>query len=470
MVMGQLTTKADVAVIGGGPGGYTAAIRAAQLGLEVVLIEKDRLGGTCTNVGCIPSKALIHGADIFYASKSQHAKELGIVSAPSLDFKGMQAWKEGVVASLRDGIEKLCRSNGIEIIDGRAFFNSSTSLTVETESGLRTVEFGKAIIAVGTKIRAPPGITIDHKTIIDSDDVFSLGEVPGSLVILGGGYIAAEMAFLFAKLGSSVTIVYRGDRILKGMDPELTAPLMKRMQVLGIRTVLEGSIVSAAANQAIVRTPKGDTSVGFDRLLVCIGRTAHLDGLGLEKTAVKVSQGGKIMTDQTCKSDDDSIFAVGDVTEGPELAHKAFRQGKVAAECIAGKKSAFDNRAIPMVVFTDPEIAAVGLSEDDAKKAGIETRTGRISFASQGAAKASGEGDGFAKIVADSHGSVIGASAVGYGARYIIQEAALAIETAMTLEDIASTIHAHPTISEAFSESAEDALGIAIHRYRQRSH
>ncbi|MDD5171753.1 MAG: dihydrolipoyl dehydrogenase [Candidatus ainarchaeum sp.] len=468
MVMGQLSTKADVAVIGAGPGGYTAAIRAAQLGKEVVLIEKDKLGGTCTNVGCIPSKALIHAADLRYTAGGQDAKKMGINATLSLDFAKTQAWKNNVVKGLVDGITTLCKLNGVDVIDGRAFFTSSNTLTVETEAGMRTIEFRKAVIATGTAIKGLPNLPYDHKRIIDSDDALALREIPRRMIVMGGGYIAAEMACMFLKFGSKVTVIYRGERLLKAMEPELSDALLKGIRKLGGEVIFNSEVTRIEGENAVVKTPQGEKRIAFDKMLVAAGRIPYLEGLGLEKTKVKLDKEGLVVVDSTTKTADDNIYAIGDITPGAELAHKAFRQGKVAAECIAGLKSAFDNRAMPMVVFAEPMLASVGLTEDEAKKKGYKTRIGKIPFTTSGRANTMNASEGFVKIIANENGVLLGVHMAGAGADASIAEAAFAIETGSTLEDLAATIHAHPTMPETVMETAEDALGKAIHLYRKR--
>jgi dihydrolipoamide dehydrogenase len=464
MVMGELTTDVDVAVIGAGPGGYTAAIRAAQLGLETVLIEKALMGGCCTNVGCIPSKALIHAADVRYDTQSQAAKKMGMDANVTLDFAKTQAWKDGVVKDLRNGITTLCKLNGVEVIEGQAFFTSSNTLSVETEAGLRGVRFKSAVMATGTKVRGMDSLPFDHKRIISSDDVFSLSELPKNLVIIGAGYIAVEMANLFSKFGSKVTIVHHGDRLLKRMEPEITELLLKKMREMGIEILFNSEINGVEGNEAVAKTPAGARRIPFDKLLVATGRVPYLEGLGLDKTKVRLNEEGLISVDSAMRTTDRSIFAVGDITPGPQLAHKAFRQGKVAAEVIAGKKSAFDNRAMPMVVFSKPEIGSVGLTEEEAAKQG-KPLIGRMPYSASGRAKTMGATDGFVKIVADANGMILGVQIIGEGAGSVIAEATLAMEMAATLEDLASTIHAHPTMPEALAAAAEDALGRAIDVY-----
>jgi dihydrolipoamide dehydrogenase len=469
MVMGELATKTDVAVIGGGPGGYTAAIRAAQLGLGVILIEKDALGGCCTNVGCIPSKALIHAAELRSEALSERAKRMGLDASVKLDFAKMQSWKDGVVKELRDGIATLCRLNGVEVIRGRAFFTSSRRLSVETESGLRSIDFSKAIIATGTVINGLENLPFDHERIISSDDIFRLKALPGSLLIVGGGYIAVEMAALFARLGSKVTVVYRGARLLRNMEPELGDAALKGLRSLGAEVLFGSEVTGIEGNEAHISTAGSARLVPFDRMLVAAGRSPAFENLGLEKAGVRADAAGLIAVDDAMKTSDANIYAIGDVVSGPQLAHKAFRQGKVAAEAIAGQKSAFDNAAMPMVVFAEAELASCGLTEAEAKGQGYETVVGKVGFASSGRAKAMGRTEGFVKIIADSKaGTVLGVHIAGAGAGTLISEAALAIEMGARLEDLAGTIHAHPTMNESVMEAAEDALGKAIHHYRPK--
>lgn len=461
MVVGELSTKTDVAVIGSGPGGYNAAIRAAQLGLDVILVEKNQIGGTCTNVGCIPSKALIHAADVMHGAESKAAKSMGIEAKVKLDFKKTQQWKKGVVSDLSNGIKTLCKLNGVEIMKGRAFFKSSNTLSVEAEHGLSGIEFKKAIIATGTAVRELKHLPFDHKRIIDSDDALSLTAVPKRLLVIGGGYIAVEMASMYLKLGSKVTIIYRGERLLKRMEPKISGVLLKGIEELGGEVLFKSTVESAKGGVATVKGKK----INFDKMLVAVGRVPYLEGLGLDKTKVKLGEDGRIPVDATMKTSDENIYAIGDVVPGPQLAHKAFREGKVAAEAIAGKKSAFDNVAIPMVVFSEPEIASVGLTEEQAKQS-HKVKVGKMPFSASGKAKCINKTKGFVKVIADEKDVLLGVHVIGPGAGNIIAEATLALEMGAMLEDLAVTIHAHPTLPEALAEAAEDALGQAIHLYR----
>ncbi len=466
--MGQLTTDVDLAVVGGGPGGYTAAIRAAQLGLNVILIEKDKLGGTCTNLGCIPAKALIHAADVKHEAEIDNTKNMGIEATVKVDFEKTQKWKDSVVADIRASVEKLCKLNGVEIIAGVGFFTSSNALSVETNNGMRSIAFKKAIIATGTFIKDLPNLPTDHQKIINSNDVFSLKEIPKQLIIIGGGYIAVEMANLFMKFGSKVTIVHHGPRLLKRMEPDIASILLAKIKEMGGEVFFDSDVESFSGNTANLKTPDGVKSVVFDKLLVATGRVPALEELRLEHTEVKLDPDGFVIVDKTMKTTDENIYAVGDIVPGLELAHKAFKEGKVAAEVIAGLKSAFDNIAIPMVVFSDPEIAVVGLSEDEAKEQGYKVKIGKMPFSAVGKAKVLNRTEGFAKIVADENGVVLGVHIVGAGAGKLIAEGCLAIEMGALLEDVASTIHAHPTLPEILAEAAENALGRGIHIYKPK--
>ena len=367
---------------------------------------------------------------------------------------------------VRDGISTLCRLNGIEVIQGNAFFTSSRKMSVQTGSGLREIEFRRAVIATGTGINGLENLPFDHERIISSDDVFSLAEQPSSLLIVGGGYIAVEMAALFAKLGTKVTIIYRGERLLKSMDADLGDAAAKGLAKLGADVLFSSQVIGVSGSEARISTANGERAVRFDKILVAAGRSPHFDGLGLEKTGVKLGEDGLIAVDSSMKTADGNIYAVGDVVFGPQLAHKAFRQGKIAAEAIAGQKSAYDNNAIPMVVFAEPELASVGLTAEDAAKQGYKVKTGRMPLTASGKAKSMGKKEGFVKVVADESGTVLGVHIAGADAGTMIAEGALAIEMGARLEDIASTIHAHPTMPESLMESAEDALGKAVHLYR----
>jgi dihydrolipoamide dehydrogenase len=466
MVVGELTTNCDVAVIGGGPGGYVAALRCAQLGLETVLIEKNELGGVCTNEGCIPSKALIHAASVAY--EASHSEDIGIISATKLDFPKMQGWKDSVVLGLRDGIAGLCKNSGVDVIQGRAFFTSSSKITVETKHGPADYEFKHAIIATGSVPSTLKGLEFDHRFIIDSSDALALKTIPKDLMVVGAGYISIEMATLFAKLGSKVSMVYRGTAILRQLEPELGMEVQKRLSSLGITLYLNSEITEwkrkgKSAVAKIVSKDGKTADVPFDRMLVAVGHEPYTQEMGLEKTHVQLDEKGFIKVDSQRRTTDPDIFAVGDVTGAPMLAHKAFREAKVAAEAIAGMKSAFDNVAIPLVVFSDPELASTGMGEQDAVKAGYKVKIARFPLSASGRARTMDAHSGFVKIIADSDsGIILGAHIAAPNASELISELSLAVEMGALLEDVASTIHPHPTLSECVMEAAEDGLGRCV--------
>ena len=477
MVVGELSTNVDVAVIGGGPGGYVAAIRCAQLGLETVLIDRAELGGICTNAGCIPSKALIHAANI--AFDCAHAEQVGIKAKPKIDYKKMQKWKDGVVSGLRNGIEGLCKGYGVEVVKGTAFFRSSKELVVETDHGPSGFRFKNAIIATGSSPTQLKGLEFDHKFIIDSTDALSLNVIPKELIVLGAGYIGIEMAILYAKLGSKVTIVYRGERILKNLEPELGMEVQKRFESLGISLMLNCNVTGwiKKGKRGIASVKTGNLKekikkIPFDKLLVAVGHEPNTKELHLDETKVKLDDKGFIVVDSERRTQDPNIFAVGDVAGSPMLAHKAFREGKIAAEVIAGQKSAFDNIAIPLVVFSDPELASTGLGEEEARKANISVKVSRFPLSASGRARTmdiQGAKAGFVKLISDaSSGVLLGAHIAAPNASELISELSLAIEMGAQLEDVASTIHPHPTLSESVMESAEMGLGKAVHLFAKK--
>ena len=413
----------------------------------------------CTNVGCIPSKALIHAAKLKYSA--EHGGNIGLDAKISVDFRKTQEWKQGVVDSLSRGVEQLCRLNQIEIIKGSASFRSSNTIHVNG----RTIRFKKAVIATGTTIRELGHLPYDHERIIDSTDALSLAEIPEKMVIVGGGYIAVEMADVYLRFGSKVTVVYRGENLLKEMDHEISRLVLEKIRELGGDVLLKSTVEKTEGNVATVKTPDGEKKIEFDKLLVAAGRVRNYDGLGLDKTKVQL-ENNLIKVDETMRTADENIFAVGDVVHGPALAHKAFREGKVAAEVIAGRKSAFDN-LVPLVVFSYPPVASVGLTEQQAKEQGIKTKIGKMPFSASGKAKTMDVKDGFVKIIADENHVIIGVHVIGPEATELIAEATFAMEMAARLEDLALTIHAHPTLPEALAEAAEAALGQVIHIYRK---
>jgi dihydrolipoamide dehydrogenase len=462
MVMGDLVDEVDVAVVGGGPGGYSAAFRCAELGLETVVIDADRrLGGACLFEGCIPSKALLHVAAV--VSEAERAKEWGVdFGEPRISLDPLRKWKqERVVGKLARGLAAVAKSKGVTVIGGRAAFEDSSTLRIEGET-LQKIRFKHAIVATGSEPSPLPGVALRSDRVMDSTAALELPDIPERLLVIGGGYIGLELGTVYATLGSRVTLVEMTDGLLPGVDRDLVQPLQRRIERLFAAVHLRTKVTGLReAGDRIEAALEGQEPQAFDRVLVAVGRRARSGGLGLEATRVQLTdRGGFVQVDDRCRTDDPHVYAVGDVTGEPMLAHRAMRQGKVAAEVLAGQPAAFDNVAIPAVVFTDPEIAWCGLSEAQAKSQGMETKVSKFQWAASGRAATIGRADGLTKLVADAaSGRVIGVGIVGPGAGELIAEATLAVETAALVEDVAATIHAHPTLSETLMEAAENLLG-----------
>ena len=462
MVMGDMVDEVDVAVVGGGPGGYSAAFRCAELGLETVVIDADRrLGGACLFEGCIPSKALLHVAAV--VSEAERAREWGVdFGEPRISLDPLRKWKqERVVGKLARGLASVAKGKGVTVIGGRAVFEDSTSLRIEGES-LQKVRFKHAIVATGSSPAPLPGIDLRSDRVMDSTAALELPEIPERLLVIGGGYIGLELGTVYATLGSRVTLVEMTDGLLPGVDRDLVQPLQRRVEKLFGAVHLRTKVTALReAGGHVEATLEGQGVAAFDRVLVAVGRRARSGGLGLETTGARLTERGAfVQIDERCRTHDPHLYAVGDVTGEPMLAHRAMRQGKVAAEALAGQPAAFDNIAVPAVVFTDPEIAWCGLSEAQAKSQGIETKIAKFQWAASGRAATIGRADGLTKLVADAaSGRVVGVGIVGPGAGELIAEATLAVETAALVEDVAATIHAHPTLSESLMEAAESLLG-----------
>ncbi len=465
MVMGSLREETQVVVIGSGPGGYIAALRLADLGKDVLLIEKrDRPGGTCLLEGCIPSKALINAVEIKEAALD--AEQFGMkFTGMEIDPVRLRTWTDEVVQGLSDGIKSLLKRRDVTVIEGHARFTSATSLDIEGGE-VSGVDFEQAIIATGSSLNhLPKGIA---KSVWSSADALRLPRVPESLLVVGGGYIGLEMGLVYQGLGSSVSVVEFFPRLLAGADHDLVDVMVKQVtgrleeimvesKVLEIREVASGFDVDIEMNGKTV-------SKHYDQVLVAIGRRPNTDDIGLQNTKIQTDDKGFIIKDNTCRTAEDNIFAIGDAAQGPMLAHKASREGKVAAEIIADRDAEMDNRAIPAVVFTDPEIAWSGLTEREAEEQGIKVNVGKFPLAALGRARTLGRTDGLVKIIADPDTDlVLGVGIVGPMASELIAEGTLAIEMGATLEDIMVTIHPHPTLSEALMEAAEVAAGEAVH-------
>ena len=454
----------EVVVIGAGPGGYVAAIRLTQFNKKVVLVDKDKLGGICLNYGCIPSKAMIYASE--FLDKVKKSDEMGInADNISMDFNKMQGWKDKIVLNLIKGIEFLCKKNNVSVVKGNASFESSNKLRVSDGKDVSYINFHKAIIAVGSKPVELQNFKFDGKKVISSTDALYLDKIPKNLVIIGGGYIGLELGTVYAKLGSKVSIVEMEQQILPGFDRDIIEVLEKNLEKLGVEIYIDSKIEKFENGKAIVDSKReGRISLDADNLLVAVGRYPNTKSLGLENTKAKLDKNGFIGVDDNLMTGDEGIYAIGDVSTGPMLAHKASRQGKFVAEVIAGDKISYKNVVVPAVIFTDPEIATVGLSEREARDKGIKTTVGKFPFSNSSRAMTKNQTQGFVKVIADKKDKrVIGVQIVGSDASDLISEAALAIKMGATLEDIALTIHPHPTLSESLMEAAEATMGKAIH-------
>jgi dihydrolipoyl dehydrogenase len=463
----------DVIVIGGGPGGYVAAIRAAQLGLKTACVEKrSNLGGTCVNIGCIPSKALLQSSEKF--EEARHALGAhGIkIAGVELDLAALMARKDKVVGENTRGIDFLFKKNKIEHIKGAGRFTAPGKLAVTPVDGgtARELMAKSFIIATGSDIVPLPGVEIDEKIVVSSTGALSLGTVPKSLVVVGGGYIGLEMGSVWRRLGSAVTVVEFLDRITPGMDGELSRNLQRVLTKQGFVFKLGTKVVAAKRDSGGVSLTLEPAAGGkreeltCDVVLVAIGRRPYTDGLGLEAAGVAVDNKGRITVDKLLATNVKGIYAIGDVIAGPMLAHKASEEGVALAERLAGQKSQVNYEAIPAVIYTWPEVASVGRSEDELKAAGIAYKTGKFPFSANGRARANGDTEGFVKILAEQKSDrVLGVHIIGPDAGTLIAEAALALEYGASAEDIARTCHAHPTLNEAVKEAALAVEGHPLH-------
>ncbi len=466
MVVGEFTTEVDVLVIGAGPGGYVAAIRAAQLGKNVTVVEKGELGGVCLNRGCIPSKALISAAHQY--ESISHAAGMGIeADNVRVDFAKVQEWKQGVVSKLTGGVGSLLKGNKVEVIKGEALFVSENEVRVIDGYESNRLRFQHCIIATGSRPIELPGFPFGER-ILSSTEALELKEIPESMVVIGGGYIGIELSQAYAKFGTKVTILEGTGSILPGFDARLISMVKRNLKKAGVNVVtnaMAGGAEQKDDSVSVTYTVNDEEhTVSANYVLVTVGRRPNTEDLGLDLIGVKTSEKGYIEVDGQCRTSVPGIYAIGDIVAGPALAHKASYEGKVAAEVIAGKASAVDYKAIPAVVFSDPEIATVGLTEKEAKDEGYQPVVGKFSYGVNGRALALNAAEGSVTIVGDKEsGLVLGAQIVGQEASNLIAEIGLAIEMGATLEDIALTIHAHPTLGEMTMEAAEAALGKAIH-------
>ncbi len=459
-----MTQKAEAVVLGGGPGGYVAAIRLGQLGKETILIEKDQLGGVCLNIGCIPSKALIRVAKL--KKRLEAAKQIGLeVSGLKIDFPKVQAWKQSVVDRLTSGVEYLCKGNNVKVIIGVGSFKGTHQLEVKTTTGTESIETKDTIIATGSQSFELPSFKFDGTRIISSTEALALQEIPKNFVVIGGGVTGLEMGTMYAELGSKVTIIEMLEQLLPGTDLDLVRIVERSLRKLGVDYHVKSKAKEFRNGKVYADLEDGkEAALDADKVLITVGRRPNSDQIGLQATGVKTDTQGFIQVDKRMQTNVPGIYAIGDVVGPPMLAHKASKEGIVAAEAIAGMNSEADFRAIAGVIFTDPEIATVGLTDDQAKEKGYDPIVGKFPFAALGRAMLAGETEGFVKIIADKNSDVVlGVHIVGAEASDMISEAALAIEMGATLEDVGFTIHPHPTLPESIMEASEAAKGKAIH-------
>lgn len=464
------TMRVDAVVIGSGPGGYVAGIRLGQLGVKAVVVERAKVGGVCLNVGCIPSKALIHVAKTL--DKMRHAGDLGIQLAapPTLDWAATQRWKDGIVGKLTQGVRQLLKVNGAELLEGEAAMTDPRTVEVKKADGsVVHIETANVIVATGSRPVELPGFAIDGERVIGSTGALALTEVPRRLVVIGGGYIGLELGTVYAKAGAKVTVLEALPTLLAGMDAECVQVVARKLKRMGVE-VLTGAKAMGWQEQggrAVVSVEaKGGQKalVDADKILVTVGRRPNTDSPWFETLGIARDAKGFVKVDRQQRTNVAGVYAIGDCATGPMLAHKASKEAEVAAEVIAGKKAEMDARAIPAAVFTDPEIAQTGLGEEQAAASGRKLKVGKYPFAALGRALSVNDPDGFAKVIADADtGAILGVHVVGAGASDLIAEGTLAIEMGALLADVALTVHAHPTLPEALMEAAKAALGEAIH-------
>lgn len=459
----------DLVVIGAGPGGYTAAIKAAQLGMKTAIVEKGKnLGGTCLNVGCIPSKALLSSSELFH--EAQHGfKSHGIkAEGVTMDVAAMMKRKDGVVRKMARGIDYLMNKNGIEHVSGSGRIVNAGEVEVTGGEATRTLKTKRILIATGSSVSGLPFLEFDGETVLSSDHAIALGQAPESMIVIGGGAIGLELGSVWARLGTKVTVVEFLPRIAAMFDEDITQALQKLLQKQGLKFHLGTGVESAEKTKTGIKltAAKGDKSLELEaeKVLVAVGRKPNTDGLGATEAGVELDERGRIRTDAEWQTNVPGIYAIGDVIAGPMLAHKAEQEAVAAVERMAGKAGRVNYDTIPWVIYTAPEVAAVGLTEAEAKEKGHEVSVGAFPFQANGRAVAGAHADGLAKVIADkATDRVLGAQILSANASELIAEAVLLMEFDGSAEDLARTIHAHPTMSEGLREAAHMAMGEPLH-------
>ncbi|MEO8184417.1 MAG: dihydrolipoyl dehydrogenase [Deltaproteobacteria bacterium] len=464
-----MPTEFDAIVLGGGPGGYPCAIRLAQLGQTVACVEEEEIGGVCLNWGCIPSKALISNAHLYH--KAQTGAEVGLsFGAITLDVPKMQVWKDGIVKKLTSGVRGLLKSNGATVVEGRGRLLDAHTVEVQGKDGKQTLTAKRGIvIATGSATIQVPGFEFDGKRIIGARQAVSLQEVPKRLLVVGGGVIGLELGMVYQSFGAELTVVELTPSLLPGTDPEAVKVVERTLKKRGakIYTETRADGYELAPNGAVrvkLKTKTQDEVVECDQVLVAVGMKPRSRELGLEALGVQIDPRGFILTNDVCQTNVAGIYAIGDVSGPPMLAHKATKEGEVCAEVLAGHKAGKDWTSIPGIIFTDPEIATAGMSEADAVKQGHKVKLGKFPFSALGRAMSIRETEGFVKVIMDAETKrVLGVTIVGPAASDLISEAMLAVEMTASAEDLALTVHPHPTLGEALMEASAAALGQAIH-------
>jgi dihydrolipoamide dehydrogenase len=464
--------KTEIVVVGSGPGGYAAAFYAADLGKKVILVEKEKvLGGVCLNRGCIPSKALLYAThQIVNARESAHR---GIeFTEPKIELDKLRQWKNGILAKLSGGVGTLAKMRGVQVIPGRGYFEGSQKLRIETDQGQQFVEYDKAILAVGSLPAMPKAFDLGNPRVMTSTEALEVTDIPESLLIVGGGYIGMELGFVYAALGSKVVVVEAMDNILAGADQDLARPVIANAKKTFKEIRLKAKVLkmSTAGKQIKVEMEYNGQKLEelYDRVLVAVGRVPNGADLGLENTKIQRDERGFVKVNNHLQTDDPNIYAIGDIAGGILLAHKAHKEARIAVESITGGKSVFDS-IVPAVVFTDPELAWCGLTEIEAKEKGIQYEVAKFPWSASGRALSFDRTDGVTKIIADpTTDRVLGVGICGAGAGELIAEAVLAIEMGATVEDIAETIHPHPTLSETVMEAADAFHGHATHIFTKK--
>src|SRR6478609_10973687 len=467
--------KTEIVVVGAGPGGYAAAFYAADLGKKVILIEREkRLGGVCLNRGCIPSKALLYATHQITAAKESEHRGITFTT-PTLDLSKLRTWKEGILTKLSGGITTLAKMRNVTVIQGRAYFEGSQSLRVESEQGQQVINYETAICAVGSVPAMPKAFDLGNPRVMTSTEALDIEDIPGSLLIIGGGYIGMEMGTVYAALGSQVTVIEAMDSILAGADPDLARPVVNAAKKAFKEIRLKAKVLkmSTVGKQIKVESEFDGKKVEelYDRVLVSVGRSANSADLGLENTKVTLDEKGFIKVNAQLQTSDPHIYAIGDIAGGIMLAHKAHKEGRIAVETIAGQSVSAENVVIPAVVFTDPELAWCGLTEAEAKAKGIPHEVVKFPWSASGRALSFDRTDGVTKMIIDPESErVLGVGICGAGAGELVAEATLAIEMGATAEDISLTVHPHPTLSETLMECAEAFYGHATHTIAKKRH